>query len=314
MQNQPSSPDSPNNHHTPDPVSESTPVLSRRALRNRRSWRRGPVIAAGAVVAVGALVGSGFALQSAVAAQNERIAATAALSAASDLSVDQLGSHAGILEARAVKDAQDTLSGARDTITKAKGKADATALASSVAALEDFRLLAPERVFELADATEAHAATVKTAVAEADRIAAEKAKAAAAAAAKAKAAAEAAAAAEAEAEQSSGSSSYPSGPANPTGAQAIARDMVSARGWGADQFGCLVALWDRESGWNVYAQNPSSGAYGIPQALPGSKMGSAGSDWQTNAATQIAWGLGYIADRYGSPCGAWDHSESVGWY
>ena len=90
--------------------------------------------------------------------------------------------------------------------------------------------------------------------------------------------------------------------------------MLAARGWGADQFGCLVSLWDRESGWNVYAQNPSSGAYGIPQALPGSKMSTAGADWQTNAATQIAWGLGYIADRYGSPCGAWSHSESAGWY
>ena len=281
-------------------------------MRTRRGWRRGPVIAAGAVVAVGALVGSGFALQSAVAAQNESIAATAELSAATDLRVEQLGSHAGILEARAVKDAQDTLTGAKDTLTKAKGKADSTALASSVAALDDFRLLAPERVFELADATAAHAAKVKAAVAEADRIAAEKA-AAAAAAAKAKAAAAAAAAAEAQA-QGSGTSSYPSGPANPTGAQAIARDMLAARGWGADQFGCLVSLWDRESGWNVYAQNPSSGAYGIPQALPGSKMSTAGADWQTNAATQIAWGLGYIADRYGSPCGAWSHSESAGWY
>jgi hypothetical protein len=280
-------------------------------MRDRRGWRRGPVIAAGAVVAVGALVGSGFALQSAVAAQNESIAATAELSAATDLRVEQLGSHAGILEARAVKDAQDTLTGAKDTLAKAKGKADAAALASSVAALDDFRLLAPERVFELADVTAAHAAKVTAAVAEADRIAAEKA--AAAAAAKAKAAAAAAAAAEAEA-QGSGTSSYPSGPANPTGAQAIARDMLAARGWGADQFGCLVSLWDRESGWNVYAQNPSSGAYGIPQALPGSKMSTAGADWQTNAATQIAWGLGYIADRYGSPCGAWSHSESAGWY
>ncbi|GAA1811524.1 hypothetical protein [Agromyces neolithicus] len=306
MQNQSSS--SPIN--TPDPSSKPSTPPSRRALRSRRGWRRGPVIAAGAVVAVGALVGSGFALQSAVAAKNESIAATAELSAATDLRVEQLDAHGGILEARAVKDAQDTLTGAKDTLSKAKGKADATALASSVAALDDFRLLAPERVFELADVTAAHAATVKAAVAEADRIAAEKAAAAAAAAAKAKAAAEAAAA-----EQESGfSGSYPSGPANPTGAQAIARDMLAARGWGADQFGCLVSLWDRESGWNVYAQNPSSGAYGIPQALPGSKMGSAGSDWQTNAATQIAWGLGYIADRYGSPCGAWSHSESNGWY
>ncbi|WP_232499547.1 hypothetical protein [Agromyces humatus] len=289
-------------------------MLTRRALRSRRGWRRGPVIAAGAVVAVGALVGSGFALQSAVAAQNESIAATEALSAATDLRVEQLGSHAGILEARAVKDAQDTLTGAKDTLAKAKGKADATELASSVAALGDFRLLAPERVFELADVTAEHAAEVTTAVAEADRVAAEKAKAAAAAAAAAKAAAEAAAAGEAEQNSGSSGTSRPSGPSNPSGAQAIARDMLAARGWGADQFGCLVSLWDRESGWNVYAQNPSSGAYGIPQSLPGDKMASAGSDWQTNPATQIAWGLGYIADRYGSPCGAWDHSESVGWY
>ena len=97
-------------------------------------------------------------------------------------------------------------------------------------------------------------------------------------------------------------------------AQAIARGMLAGYGWGDDQFGCLVALWDRESGWNSQAYNASSGAYGIPQALPGSKMASAGADWQTNAATQISWGLGYIAGRYGNPCGAWSHSESVGWY
>jgi hypothetical protein len=90
--------------------------------------------------------------------------------------------------------------------------------------------------------------------------------------------------------------------------------MLGGYGWGDDQFGCLVALWDRESGWNSQAYNSSSGAYGIPQALPGSKMATAGADWQTNAATQISWGLGYIAGRYGTPCGAWNHSESVGWY
>ncbi|WP_022890081.1 lytic transglycosylase domain-containing protein [Agromyces italicus] len=287
--------------------------MSRRGRRTRRTWRRGPIIAAGAVVAVGALVGSGFAVQSAVAAQNDRIAATAELSAATDLRVEQLGSHSNILEARAVKAAEDTLSGAKDTISAAKGKADATELASSVAALDNFRLLAPERVFELAETTSAHTGTVKSAIAKADRVAAEK-KAAAEAAARA-AAAEAAAAEEAASNESASSGgSRPSGPANPSGAQAIARDMLAARGWGDDQFGCLVSLWDRESGWNVYAENPSSGAYGIPQALPGSKMGSAGSDWATNAATQIAWGLGYISDRYGSPCGAWDHSESNGWY
>ncbi len=104
-------------------------------------------------------------------------------------------------------------------------------------------------------------------------------------------------------------------PVDPGSAQAIAQEMAAANyGWGDDQFGCLVALWNRESGWNAQAMNPSSGAYGIPQALPGDKMASAGGDWQTNPATQIAWGLSYIAGRYGDPCGAWGHSEATGWY
>jgi hypothetical protein len=101
---------------------------------------------------------------------------------------------------------------------------------------------------------------------------------------------------------------------DPGSAQAIAREMVHARGWGDDQYSCLYNLWQKESNWNVYAQNRSSGAYGIPQALPGSKMATAGADWQTNPRTQISWGLGYIAGRYGTPCGAWGHSQQVGWY
>ncbi len=96
--------------------------------------------------------------------------------------------------------------------------------------------------------------------------------------------------------------------------RSIARALLAEFGFSADQFGCLDSLYTRESGWNVYADNPSSSAYGIPQALPGSKMASAGADWATNPVTQIRWGLGYIQDRYGSPCGAWAHSESVGWY
>jgi hypothetical protein len=101
---------------------------------------------------------------------------------------------------------------------------------------------------------------------------------------------------------------------DPGSAQAIGHEQVLARGWGEDQFSCLVKLWTKESGWNAGANNPSSGAYGIPQALPGSKMASAGADWQTNPATQIKWGLGYIGDRYGNPCGAWAHSVSNNWY
>ncbi|WP_240792170.1 MULTISPECIES: transglycosylase SLT domain-containing protein [unclassified Salinibacterium] len=104
------------------------------------------------------------------------------------------------------------------------------------------------------------------------------------------------------------------GSPDPGSAKAIAYDMVAARGWGVDQYDCLVALWNKESGWNTFAHNPSSGAYGIPQSLPGSKMASAGADWATNPATQITWGLGYIQGRYGTPCGAWGASQAKGWY
>jgi hypothetical protein len=98
-------------------------------------------------------------------------------------------------------------------------------------------------------------------------------------------------------------------------AQGLALEMVIAEGWPESEFtDCLEPLWQKESGWNHLAQNPSSGAYGIPQSLPGSKMASHGSDWQTNPATQIAWGIDYIKGRYGTPCGAWAHSQSVGWY
>jgi hypothetical protein len=112
-----------------------------------------------------------------------------------------------------------------------------------------------------------------------------------------------------------GSGSAPvAGKPDPGSAKAVASDLVSARGWGAGQYDCLVSLWQKESGWNVYAANKSSGAYGIPQALPGSKMATVGGDWQTNPATQITWGLNYIQGRYGDPCGAWGSSKSRGWY
>lgn len=94
----------------------------------------------------------------------------------------------------------------------------------------------------------------------------------------------------------------------------IARALLAEFGFSESQFGCLDSLWTRESNWRVNADNPTSSAYGIPQALPGSKMSSAGADWATNPVTQIRWGLGYIQDRYGSPCGAWAHSEARGFY
>ncbi len=94
----------------------------------------------------------------------------------------------------------------------------------------------------------------------------------------------------------------------------VARALLPRYGFGSDQFSCLDAIYSQESGWNVHADNPSSSAYGIPQALPGSKMASAGRDWADNPATQIRWGLGYIKDRYGSPCSAWSFKQGHGWY
>jgi hypothetical protein len=96
-------------------------------------------------------------------------------------------------------------------------------------------------------------------------------------------------------------------------AQTFAAKAVASRGWAPSEFSCLVNLWNRESGWNTHASNPS-GAYGIPQALPGSKMAAAGGDWQNSYQTQITWGLGYISGSYGSPCGAWAHSNAFNWY
>ena len=96
--------------------------------------------------------------------------------------------------------------------------------------------------------------------------------------------------------------------------QQIAAAMLGSFGWSSSQFACLDPLWAHESGWSASAYNAGSGAFGIPQALPGSRMASAGPDWQTNAATQIRWGLEYIKGTYGSPCGAWAHEEATGWY
>lgn len=93
-------------------------------------------------------------------------------------------------------------------------------------------------------------------------------------------------------------------------AQAIAQDMIGDTA----QFECFSNIVEHESGWDHTATNPSSGAYGLVQALPASKMAEAGSDWKTNPATQIEWGLGYMNERYGSPCDAWDFWQANGWY
>jgi hypothetical protein len=109
--------------------------------------------------------------------------------------------------------------------------------------------------------------------------------------------------------------SVPGGAVNdPAGAKSYASGRLAAYGWGQDQFLCLAQLWTKESNWLTTATNPYSGAYGIAQALPPGKYSSAGSDWLTSYRTQIEWGLGYIGGRYGSPCGAWNHSVANNWY
>jgi hypothetical protein len=105
-----------------------------------------------------------------------------------------------------------------------------------------------------------------------------------------------------------------SSPPDPGTAQSTAYGILASFGFSPQTyFGCLQDIWNRESGWRYDAEN-ASGAYGIPQALPGSKMASAGADWQTDPATQIRWGLGYIKNVYGNPCSAWAFEEANGYY
>ncbi|MGN9807975.1 lytic transglycosylase domain-containing protein [Micromonospora sp. BQ11] len=167
-------------------------------------------------------------------------------------------------------------------------------------------------------AAEYHAKLRSAAAAEASAERARRAKAAAASRKKAEEAAVKAAAAVEAAEEKVASKPYegpiPASCAEFSGNREIGCALMLDAGFAIDQFPCLNKLWDKESGWNHKARNNSSGAYGIPQALPGSKMGSVADDWQTNPATQITWGLGYIKGRYDTPCKAWAHSQDVGWY
>ncbi|QJU55946.1 hypothetical protein HL652_05545 [Herbiconiux sp. SALV-R1] len=192
-----------------------------------------------------------------------------------------------------------TLAEANTVLQAAKGKVDTQALVTSVAALANYRYLDTTTVQSLTNTATTATSTAKAEVAAVDKAAADAAAAEAAAAA---------AAAQAEAERLAAANT-------PDGARAVAADMAAEQyGWGADQFQCLDSLWTKESGWNYQAENASSGAYGIPQSLPGSKMATIADDWATNAVTQISWGLNYIARGYGTPCSAWSHSQSVNWY
>jgi hypothetical protein len=118
-----------------------------------------------------------------------------------------------------------------------------------------------------------------------------------------------------ESEESGGTAVAGEPPADPTAAQQDAESMLAAYGWdNTTQWTCLYNLWERESTWDVYADNLSSGAYGIPQSLPADKMAMFGSDWQTDPVTQIKWGLWYINTTYGTPCNAWQNEVIYGAY
>ncbi len=204
-------------------------------------------------------------------------------------------------------------------------KARLDAQAAAAAAAEAQAAAAAEAQAAAAAAAEAQAAAAAAAEAQAAAAAAAEAQAAAAAAAEAQAAAAAAAAAqEAEAAQEAQRVAQEDDARQAAAERAnrdsqrdprsLGRAMAAAKGWGADQFSCLDSLWTKESGWKQDADNPTSSAYGIPQSLPGSKMATHGGDWRTNPATQISWGLEYIASSYGTPCAAWDHSQANNWY
>jgi hypothetical protein len=218
------------------------------------------------------------------------------------------------VERDADQDAAFYVSVARAVEDHAAGKVDTSALDKHITELRDSSSMPVKSVRALTQLVREATGIVTAAAAEYDAQLAARAAAEAAAAQAAAAAAQAAAEAAA-AQAAAEAAAWAAANANtPDGARATARAMAaSSYGWGDGEFSCLDSLWQKESGWNYQAYNPS-GATGIPQALPGSKMATAGSDWQTSATTQIAWGLGYIQAVYGSPCAAWGHSQSVNWY
>jgi hypothetical protein len=221
-------------------------------------------------------------------AQEQSVKETRELSQSTGMHHEQLSVYESIVRDRLEGEAQTTLAGATATVTANEAKVDTSAAKTAIAGLGTYRKLDDSKLRKTIDSTKAASDAVAAAAAEADRKAAEAAAAAAQAAALAN---------------------------TPDGAKATARTLAAGlHGWGDGEFQCLSNLWQKESGWNYQASNGSSGATGIPQALPGSKMATAGADWQTSASTQIKWGLDYIARGYGTPCSAWSHSQSVNWY
>ncbi|MGI6879719.1 phospholipase [Microbacterium sp. gxy059] len=279
---------------TPDETRLALPSFPRpnhvRLLRQERERRRRriAVIAASAagVVAIGA--------------------GTTAFTLAPDAGSRAVAAEA-LVSAETSPDVDEALTTAHKVMERAEGKVDTTRLEGFVTSLEDDEGIPAPAAVKLSSAavTEAEElADQVSAAEEEERRAAEERK-----RQEEQRKAEVAAA---EAEEAAAQLAE----ANTVeGAQATAQKMMADEyGWGSDQFGCLDQLWTKESGWDYQATNASSGAYGIPQSLPGSKMAGHGDDWQSNAATQISWGLEYISSVYGTPCAAWGHSQATDWY
>lgn len=277
-------------HETPRTTLTPLPQATRSALRKaRNSSRRKRLAVAATVAMVGLAAGSGFAISDRVSAEQAAVS-TAQLDQTSGLRSEQLGVYAGVATAHVEQKAEAVLVTASAVAKEAEGKVDASTLVDTIDQLNDYETLDTDTVVDLTrQVVDVMNDTQAAAQAYDEQKAAE---------------AEAAAAAEALALANT-----------PEGAKETARAMAASDyGWGEEQFTCLSSLWQKESGWSYTAENASSGAYGIPQALPGSKMATIASDWRTNAATQIAWGLSYIDRAYGTPCSAWSHSQSVNWY
>ncbi|NUU23385.1 MAG: transglycosylase SLT domain-containing protein [Streptomycetaceae bacterium] len=229
------------------------------------------------------------------------------IAVASATAVTAVGAVVGITGTGASTSNAQTLDSASSTTTllDVPGGAQAQQVSNGVLQQADAQTAAYDEAQRFAAAEAARIQAEQKAAADkaaADKAAAEKAAADKAAADK-KAADERAAAAAAASRSETRTPVYTGDP------KAIARSMMSDT-----QFQCFSNIVTRESGWNPYAVNKSSGAYGLVQALPGSKMATAGADWRTNPATQIKWGLSYMNSRYGSPCGAWSFWQAHNWY
>lgn len=265
-----------------------------------RSWKAAATVTVAA--ALGVTLAAGLATAAPAFADSSARTASAA---ATTFTVNPTDAEVALDSARtAVSDAESTVFDAKNSdvdLSAVSTEIDTAELLETITHLENADspsvLLMPVLMATISEQTE-HVSTLTTKLRDALDAAIEK-----------KAAEEAAAKAAAEAAAIRASAN------TPEGAKAAARQIATDEyGWGGDQFSCLSSLWQKESGWNYQAYNASSGATGIPQALPGSKMASAGADWQSNAITQIHWGLDYIQRAYGSPCSAWGHSQSVNWY